>query len=435
MQAHVSKHFAKRAPSAIRTAQIEFMKRTDDTKAINTAIGNVSLPMYPSMHERMFHLQAENSPFKDGVNKYTATVGMPETNDAFLNIIASSGFTTDRLYSQVTDGGSQAMELVILGTAGEAGTKDRPILLIDAAYTNYVSLADRLGRHTISVRRNLEDHGKFTLPELHEIEDIIKKHNPWAIVVIPYDNPTGHHYDKESMKILAELCVKYNLRMISDEAYRELHYSSDTTTSIWGITDQDVPGIEGRRISIETASKVWNACGLRIGALITDNKNFHEKAVAENTAALCSNSIGQYIFGALAHESKETLQAWYEKQRTYYFSMMKRLTQDFKDQLSWCIISSPDASIYSVVDVRNIAKPWFDAMDFVLYCATQGKVQIADEEYTLLVSPMTGFYKTEEGEENPGKTQMRIAYVETPEKMELVPKLFVDLFKAYEASR
>ncbi len=135
------------------------------------------------------------------------------------------------------------------------------------------------------------------------------------------------------MKILAELCVKYNLRMISDEAYRELHYSSDATTSIWGITDQDVPGIEGRRISIETASKVWNACGLRIGALITDNKTFHEKAVAENTAALCSNSIGQYIFGALAHESKETLQAWYEKQRTYYFSMMKKLTQDFKEQL------------------------------------------------------------------------------------------------------
>ncbi len=144
MQAQVSNHFAKRAPSAIRTAQIEFIKRTDDTKAINTAIGNVSLPMYPSMQERMFNLQAENSPFKDGVNKYTATVGMQETNDAFLNIIASSGFKTDGLYSQITDGGSQAMELVILGTAGKAGTKDRPILLIDAAYTNYVSLADRL---------------------------------------------------------------------------------------------------------------------------------------------------------------------------------------------------------------------------------------------------------------------------------------------------
>jgi aspartate aminotransferase len=57
-----------------------------------------------------------------------------------------------------------------------------------------------------------------------------------------------------------------------------------------------VPGIQGRRISIETASKVWNACGLRIGALVTDNVDFYQQSVAENTAGLCSNVIGQHIF-------------------------------------------------------------------------------------------------------------------------------------------
>ncbi|NCC70798.1 hypothetical protein EOM09_04400 [bacterium] len=61
----LSNHFQSRKPSAIRTAQIEFMKRTNNTKAINTAIGNVSLPMYPSMQKRMFDLQNENSPFKN----------------------------------------------------------------------------------------------------------------------------------------------------------------------------------------------------------------------------------------------------------------------------------------------------------------------------------------------------------------------------------
>ena len=61
--------------------------------------------------------------------------------------------------------------------------------------------------------------------------------------------------------------------IISDEAYRELAYEKGKeTSSIWALTDKDVPGIEGRRISLETASKVWNACGLRIGAIITDNK-------------------------------------------------------------------------------------------------------------------------------------------------------------------
>ena len=84
-----------------------------------------------------------------------------------------------------------------------------------------------------------------------------------------------------------KLCVKHNLWIISDEAYRELAYEQGKeTSSIWALTDKDVPGIEGRRISLETASKVWNACGLRIGAIITDNKWCYEKSVAEYTANL-----------------------------------------------------------------------------------------------------------------------------------------------------
>ena len=71
-----------------------------------------------------------------------------------------------------------------------------------------------------------------------------------------------------------------------EEAYRELFYVKKRTSSIWGVTDREVSGIEGKRISIETASKVWNACGLRIGALVTDSPEFHYKSVAEATANL-----------------------------------------------------------------------------------------------------------------------------------------------------
>lgn len=113
-----------------------------------------------------------------------------------------------------------------------------------------------------------------------------------------------------------------------------------------------------------------NACGLRIGALVTDNKEFHEKSVAEYTANLCTNVIGQWIFGALAHESKEDLQARYSKQRTYYKGMLESVTNDFKEFLPGIIVSSPDASLYSVVDVRSIAKEGFDVNEFVLWCAS-----------------------------------------------------------------
>lgn len=416
-------------------AQIEFLKRIDDVEAINVSIGDVSLPMHPKMQERMFHLDNEKSPFKHWVVPYSLTKGFDETNKAFINIIAASGYETAGLYSQITDGGSLAMELITIGCCGPAGTKEQPLLLIDAAYTNYMTMANRLWRTTISVQRKLMPNGTFTLPNIEEIEKTIIEYQPWALVVIPYDNPTGHFYDQESMITLAQLCVEYDLRMISDEAYRELFYVDKPATSIRGITDKEVPGIVGRRISIETASKVRNACGLRVGALITDNKEFHEKSVAEYTANLCTNVIGQYIFGALAHESKEELQARYSKQRTYYKWMLESITNDFKTLLPGIIISSPDASLYSVIEVNSIAKPGFDANDFVLYCASSGKVKKEGKEMTLLVAPMGWFYSPAPWQENPGKTQMRIAYILPPEKMKLVPLLFKELFQQFEATR
>jgi len=435
MRSKLSKQFEFREPSDIRRAQIEFMKRIDGIQAINTAIGNVSLPMHPAMQSRMFHLDNPESPFKDWVVKYTATVGAQEANDAVLNIIASSWFNTTWLYSQITDGGSQAMELVLLWVCWPAWTDQDPLLLIDAAYTNYNAFAQRVGRKTVSIKRDLQDDGKFTLPDFADIEKAIQEKKPNAIVVIPYDNPTGHFYDLETMKAIAKLCVKYNMWMISDEAYRELYYTDQSASSIRALNENDVPWITGRRISIETASKVRNACGLRIWALVTDNQDFHTKAVAENTAWLCSNSIWQYIFGALAHESHKNLNDRYKKQREYYFGMMKILTLKLKEKLPWIIVSSPDASIYSVVDVKNIAKPGFDSLDFVLFCAQKGSVARDDKLYTLLVSPMSWFYTVDEWEFNPGKTQMRIAYVETPEKMDLVPDLFTQLFQEYEKNR
>lgn len=431
----LSSHYAQRQPSAIRIASIRFAERTDGAQAVNVAIGNVSLPMHPAMQARMKSMAAPGGPFADGVVKYTATVGEAETNRAFLNIIASSGCNTDGLFCQVTDGGSQAMELILLGVCGPAGSSERPLLLIDAAYTNYLSFAERLGRATVSVQRELGEDGKFSLPKSEAIEAVIQQFRPGALVVIPYDNPTGHLYDRESLVELARLCVKYNLWLVSDEAYRELFYTGGPTLSVWSLTEEEVPGIRGRRISIETASKVWNACGLRIGALVTDNAEFHTQAVAENTAALCSSALGQHIFGALAEQTHAQLRSWYDQQRAYYSGMLTQFCDTMKQLLPGVIVSSPDAAIYSAIDVRKIAKPGFDALQFVLWCAREGYVERDGQRWTLLTAPMSGFYSVAKGSANPGSTQMRVAYVETPERMKLVPELFAELFRKYEAQR
>jgi aspartate aminotransferase len=430
MKPSLSPHFQTRVPSAIRLSQIEFLKRTDQVVAINTAIGNVSLPMHPAMVKRMFSLDAPDSPFREGVVKYSATAGEIEANRAFLHLIKASNFSAQGLYSQITDGGSQAMELAILGVCGPAGSGTRPLLLIDPTYSNYVSMAERTGRATASVTRHLEENGKFTLPSLSEIERVIQEKHPAALLVIPYDNPTGQFFPQHTLSELGKLCVKYNLWLISDEAYREVFYTHEHASSIWGITEHDAPGITGRRISIESASKIWNACGLRIGALITDNQEFHQQAVAENTANLCANVIGQYVIGALLHESKEQLQTWFKQQRAYYHQIATTLTSDLKKAVPGLIVSAPDAALYTVVDVRNLARADFDATAFVMYCAQKGAVNVNGVKKTLLVAPMASFYSSH-GAHNPGKTQMRIAYVEPPEIMAQVPQLFAQLLREF----
>ena len=429
--AELSDHFKSRRPSAIRLAYMEYLKRTDGVGAVNVAIGNVSLSMHPAMQHRLFNLNAPESPFRNGVIQYTPTVGLEETTKAFLNIIASSGLNTGGLYPQITDGASQAMELVFIGVGGPAGSEEQPILLIDPAYINYVDFGRRLGRKTISVQRHLQENGAFTLPDIDKIEEIIQRNRPGGMVVIPYDNPTGHFMDDRAMLLIAELCVEYNMWMISDETYRELLYTEEETASIWNIGDDRVPGIEGRRISIETASKVWNACGLRIGALVTDNREFHEKSVAEYTANLCANGVGQYIFGSLAHEKHDDLRQWYRQQRAYYSGILGAVNQELTQRIPGIIVSRPAASIYSVVDLRNCVDSEFDVSDFVMYCAREGKVKVNGEYLTLLVAPMAGFYNVDDESDNPGRTQVRIAHVQPPEYMELVPLLFSDLFEKY----
>lgn len=433
----LSAHFESRKPSDVRLAQIKFEARKNKPEAvINVAIGNVSLPTNPAMQKRMFELSDPESPFSKGVIRYSGTVGTDECRHAFKHILDCEGFDTGKLNIQVTDGGSAGMELLLVGLCGPAGSAEKPLMMIDPAYTNYVSFANRTGRKTVTLKRHLNEDGHFTLPELDEIEAMIQEEKPSALLVIPYDNPTGQLYDYEALKNLARLCVKYNMWMVSDEAYRELYYDPQVPlVSIWGLSDEDVPGIEGRRISVETASKVWNACGLRIGALITDSPEFHERSVAEYTANLCPNVIGQHIFAGLGNQSKEEIQKWCGDMRNYYRDLIIPIYDELKTLEPGLIVSSPDASIYSVIDVRNVVKPGFDSIDFVLYCAEEGSVFIDGVDTTLLVAPMKGFYDIPSDQTNPGSTQFRISYVAPEQDMKKVPELFVKLLRKYEEKR
>ena len=425
MAPNLSSHFENRLPSAIREAQIIFAQREDknEIQVVNLAIGNVSLPMHPAMQNRLNEMGEIR--FKDGVVKYTPSVGTDEAREAFLNIIGSEGVDTSHLYCMITDGGSQAMELMMLGVCGPSSEK--PLMLLDPAYTNYIEFGKRLSIPIVTANREISDDGTFEPLALDEIEKIITENAPGGLLVIPTDNPTGQFLNQRQLIDLAKICVNHNIWIVSDEAYRQLYYGEDGSSSIWKITEEDVPGIMGSRISIESSSKVWNACGLRIGGLVTDNLDFHTKAVSEYTANLCANAIGQEIFGSLAHESHHDLNAWYQRQRDYYSGLIMPLRENLMKEIPGLIVSNPEAAIYFVIDFRNICADTFDSRDFVKYCASKGNVRINDQEFTLLLAPMNGFYS----DPIKGKTQMRVAMVVPKKLIEKTPLILSGLYTAY----
>ncbi len=429
---YISEYLSKKQFSIIRLAQTKFQERQDNVKAINVAIGNVSLSMHPAMQKRMFSLDSKDSPFKSGVVKYSSSEGLIETQKAFLNIIASSGLNVDNLKVQITDGASLGIELCVLGLSGKKKNKN-PILIFDPIYTTYKYMAERLGRSIISMPRESNNQGSYVMPSITKIEEYIRKYKPSGILIIPYDNPTGQFISMDQFNDIARLCVKYDIWLISDEAYRELYYIEGKVSSIWAVTDKEVPGIESKRISIESASKVWNACGLRVGAIISDNDYFMKKINAEYTIYVCTNVIGQYIFGALANESKKDLNNWYKRQKEYYIKIMKKVSKDISNNIPGVVVSRPEAAMYLVVDFSDIAGTNFSTYDFAMYCAKEGNILLGDNVYTLLVSPIAPFYKDKVSAKSKAHKQIRISCVETEENMQKVPILLKELFYNYKS--
>ena len=429
MTPSISKHYQQREPSAIRKAQILFNSRKDKkhVKVINLAIGNISLPMHPVMVERMKSIGERHSPFVEGIVKYTSTEGTQECQKAFISAIKTElkNEISNNIRCVITDGGSQAMEMMLLGVCGPSSEK--PILFIDPTYTNYIEFSRRLSIPISIYSRKLQNDGSYSDINIDEISDIIDRDHPNGIVLIPGDNPTGQQISQQLIIEISKICVKKDIWIISDEAYRNLYYTESGQTSIWDIDSEDVPGVDGRRISIESASKLWNGCGLRIGALVTDNNTFHRKAVSEYTANLCANSIGQYIFSSITKLSTNEIRQWHQKQRDYYYSLMIQLRNQLLMNIPGIIVSNPESALYLVIDFKNLVVVDFDISIFIEYCATTGKCKLGNNLFTLLLAPMTGFYF----DNNYGKTQARIAMVEPENLIEKVPLVLAQLIKDY----
>ena len=156
---------------------------------------------------------------------------------------------------------------------------------------HYLDFARRLNIGVLTHARRIKDDGSIADFDISKLKKLFKSENIKGLIIIPYDNPTGDFIEQPLLEQIAKLCVEYGIWLISDEAYRPLYYDEKIGFSSIRLLDENtVPGITGSRIGIESSSKIWNACGLRIGAILTDNLAFHEKAISEYDAN-CSRIV------------------------------------------------------------------------------------------------------------------------------------------------
>ena len=281
---------------------------------------------------------------------------------------------------QITTGGSEAIIFVLICVANVGDE----IVLFEPFYTNYNGFAMMADVKLVPL--TLKAENGFHLPPREKIEEKITSRTR-AILICSPNNPTGTVYTREEMEIIAGICKKHNLFILSDEVYREFIYEGKHTSIM------NIDGIQDRAILLDSVSKRYSACGARIGCLVSKNQEIMGSALRMGQARLCSPSIEQ--FGAtsalkIKDEYFEKVALEYKKRRdTVYNELMK---------IPGVVCLKPSGAFYIMAKL-----PVKDIEDFARWMLTDFSL---DGE-TTMIAPGPGFYAT------PGKGQdeARIAYV------------------------
>ena len=255
-----------------------------------------------------------------------------------------------------------------------------------------------------SVKTSIEDG--FKLPPMEKFEEQITEKTK-AILICNPNNPTGYLYSKKEMLRLRDLVKKYNLYLFSDEVYREFIY-----TKAPYISACHLEGIEENVVLIDSVSKRYSECGIRIGALITKNKKVRDAVMKFCQARLSPPLVGQII----AEASLSTPQEYMDEVYDEYLSRRNFLINGL-NKIPGVYSPTPMGAFYTMVQL-----PVDDAEKFCIWCLTDFNY----EGQTIMMAPGSGFYTDPEE----GRNQVRMAYVLNKEDL---GKALIVLAKALEA--
>ena len=300
----------------------------------------------------------------------------------------------------VTSGGSEAVLFSFLACLNPGDE----IIVPEPAYANYMAFAISAGAVIRTIATTIEEG--FSLPKVEKFEELINEHTR-AILICNPNNPTGYLYTRREMNQIRDLVKKYDLYLFSDEVYREFIYTGSPYISACHLE-----GIENNVVLIDSVSKRYSECGIRIGALITKNEEVRRAVMKFCQARLSPPLIGQIAAEASLDEPEEYGREVYDE----YVERRKCLI-DGLNRIPGVYSPIPMGAFYTVAKL-----PVDDAEKFCSWC-------LSDFQYegeTVMMAPAAGFYTTP----GAGRDEVRLAYV--LKKEDLVRALFV-LRKALEA--
>jgi aspartate aminotransferase len=301
----------------------------------------------------------------------------------------------------VTTGGSEAITFAFIACLNPGDE----ILVPDPAYANYITFAISAGVVVKSIPSRIEDG--FALPPVEEFEKFITPKTKGILICNP-NNPTGHLYSKEEMLKIRDIVKKHDLFLFSDEVYREFCYTSDPYISAFHLE-----GIEQNVILLDSVSKRYSECGIRIGMLVTKNKEVYQNVLKLCQARLSPPLLGQIVAEASLDVDKEYMEGIYNEyiqRRDFLIEGLNRIPGVFSP--------TPMGAFYTVARL-----PVENADHFCEWLLNDYQL----DGQTLFIAPASGFYSTP----GCGANEARIAYVLNREDLAVCLKILEEALKVY----
>lgn len=339
------------------------------------------------------------------VLEYSPSEGIESLRRRMSDYYARFGIDVSPDEIIVTSGGSEAVLFAFMACL-DPGDE---IIIPEPAYANYMAFAISAGAVIKSVNAKIDDG--FRLPPVEDFEALITPRTKGILICNP-NNPTGYIYSEDELLKIAEIVRSHNLFLFSDEVYREFCYTDKPFISALSL-----PGIGENVVLVDSVSKRYNECGIRIGAIVTRHRELRANVMKFCQARLSPPLLGQIVAEASISTPEEYMKYVYDEYLRRRDFLIKRL-----NEIPGVYSPMPMGAFYTVASL-----PVDDADDFCKWCLDEFEL----DGDTVFMAPASGFYTTP-GE---GRNQVRLAYVHEVDYLARAMDVLEAALEAYKGSR